>query len=343
MGGTPTFFNPRNLEYLLTEIFRNCDKAREAEFGFEAHPTYTTKDHLVSLRNLGFQRVSYGVQDFDPLVQRAINRLQPFDLVEKAVSWARESEYRSVNLDLIYGLPFQKEYSIVNTIEKVVELDPDRIAFYSYAHVPWKSPAQRGYSDSDLPDDSYKRSLYELGRELLLLQGFKEVGMDHFAKPDDALYQAMIKGKLHRNFMGYTPVYTDLLIGLGASSISDAKYAYAQNKKQVEDYQHEIGKKGLAIAKGHFLSQQDHAVRKFITQLICQGESSWNCFVKPKEGTMGYRQLRQMEMEELLRFDQDGIRITQLGKTFIRNICKVFDIYLSEKARPVEPKFSKAI
>ena len=234
-GGTPTFFSPENLKYLINGIFRYAEKSKDFELSFEGHPNNTTKAHLLALYNLGFRRVSYGVQDYNVNVQRAINRLQSFKNVEKVTRWAREIGYNSVGHDIIFGLPFQTLSDVEHTILKTKELMPDRLAFYSYAHVPWmKGNGQRGYKDADLPNANEKRQQYEEGKRLLAQVGYAEIGMDHFALKTDALYKSMKSGKLHRNFMGYTASKTHLMVGLGASSISDSWYGFAQNVKGLE-------------------------------------------------------------------------------------------------------------
>jgi oxygen-independent coproporphyrinogen-3 oxidase len=187
-GGTPTFFSPENLEHLLKRIFRNATIHPEHEFSFEGHPNNTTTAHLQVLYDLGFRRVSFGIQDFDEKVQKTINRIQPFENVQRVTEAARKIGYVSVNFDLIYGLPFQSLASVENTINKVGLLMPDRIAFYSYAHVPWIKPGQRSYTEKHLPDDVNKRALYELGLKKLKALGYTDIGMDHFALPGDALY-----------------------------------------------------------------------------------------------------------------------------------------------------------
>jgi len=200
-GGTPTYFSPQNLRWLITYLLEDVVVHKEFEFGFEGHPNNTTQEHLQALHDVGFTRVSFGVQDLDEKVQRTIHRIQPFESLEKATLEARRIGYESVSFDLIYGLPFQNPSTISDTIEKVLTLKPDRIAFYSYAHVPWLKPGQRGYEDNDLPSEVLKRQLYEVGRSKLKSAGYVDIGMDHFALPQDSLYGAHIAGTLHRNFM----------------------------------------------------------------------------------------------------------------------------------------------
>ena len=203
-GGTPTFFSPENLEVLINGIFDKAAKAIGYEFSFEGHPNNTTRSHLQTLYNLGFRRVSFGVQDYDEKVQKAINRYQPFNNVAKVTLWAREIGYTSISHDLVFGLPFQTVETIIDTIEKTKALNPDRLAFYSYAHVPWiRGNGQRGFNDDNLPQDAEKRMLYEVGKYILSQKGFHAIGMDHFALESDSLYDAFKTGKLHRNFMGY--------------------------------------------------------------------------------------------------------------------------------------------
>ncbi|MBA4053337.1 MAG: oxygen-independent coproporphyrinogen III oxidase, partial [Marivirga sp.] len=269
-GGTPTFFSPANLRWLITELLENVFIHDDFEFSFEGHPNNTSREHLEVLHSLGFTRVSFGVQDLDEKVQRTIHRIQPFENLKRVVEDAREIGYQSLSFDLIYGLPFQNPFTVSDTIDKVLGLKPDRLSFYSYAHVPWLKPGQRGYSDADLPSHSLKRHLYEIVRHKLKQAEYSDIGMDHFALRHDSLFKAHISGRLHRNFMGYTTTNTDLLIGLGASAISDAKYAYAQNEKKVENYADGLRNSG-SIIKGHILSDEDLLVRECILQISCKG------------------------------------------------------------------------
>jgi oxygen-independent coproporphyrinogen-3 oxidase len=211
-GGTPTFFSPEHLNRLIKGIFTIARKAPNVEFSFEGHPNNTTQAHLEVLAANGFKRVCYGVQDYNLRVQKAINRVQPYENVARATEMARASGYTSVGHDIIYGLPFQTQEDVIHTIKQTITLQPDRIAFYSYAHVPWiKGNGQRGFKDSDLPTPKQKRLQYEIGKKMLLQAGYVEIGMDHFALPSDSLYIAQEKGTIHRNFMGYTNSKTQLM------------------------------------------------------------------------------------------------------------------------------------
>jgi oxygen-independent coproporphyrinogen-3 oxidase len=323
-GGTPTFFSPQNLHWLMSYLLEGVDIHPQYEFSFEGHPNNTTAEHLRVLYDLGFRRVSFGVQDLDERVQRTVNRIQPFENLERVTRLARETGYDSVSYDLIYGLPFQNPFTVSDTFDKVLQLRPDRLAFYSYAHVPWLKPGQRGYGDADLPSGSLKRHLYEIGRYKLRKAGYEDIGMDHFALRHDSLFKAHQAQKLHRNFMGYTTSSTDLLIGLGASAISDARYAYAQNEKKVEEYLSVIRLRGSAIVKGHELSREDMLIRECILQISCSGELSPE-LLGQFTNTLVVGTLAEMEKEGILYLYEGGLKVTAAGAPFIRNICKVFD------------------
>lgn len=342
-GGTPTFFSAGNLKYLIETIIKDSIIHPEHDFGFEGHPNNTKEAHLKVLYDLGFHRVSFGVQDLDFKVQQAINRIQPFKNVQLVTDLAREIGYTSINFDLIYGLPFQSLESIDFTIEKVKQLMPDRIAFYSYAHVPWLKKSQRGYSEADLPSNEDKRKLYELGLNKLLEMGYLDIGMDHFALPGDSLQLAASESRLHRNFMGYTVSNTELLIGLGCSAISDAKYAYMQNEKVVEAYKDRVLANQLAIVKGHNMSDLDLLIRKSILELLCDGKVNWSDALQFALGAPAKTEYLQMQEEGLIRIAGKSLEVTEKGKPFIRNIAMVMDLRLKESKPSDTPMFSKAI
>lgn len=327
-GGTPTFFSPENLKWLISYLLEDALVHDDFEFSFEGHPNNTTAEHLKTLYDLGFRRVSFGVQDLDPKVQQTINRIQPFENLSTATSLSRNIGYSSISFDLIYGLPFQTTSSITITMEKVLALRPDRISFYSYAHVPWLRPGQRGYEDADLPGDVAKRELYETGRAMLKREGYEDVGMDHFALRHDPLFTAHTSGKLHRNFMGYTTQSTDLLVGLGTSAISDAKYAYAQNLKKAEEYTQSIINDQLAVFKGHIQTSQDLLLKKCILELACEGKLRQQSILDLKTDLF-LPALDRMTAEGILSCDLDGLQVTEFGRAFIRNICSVFDVRMN--------------
>ena len=275
-GGTPTFFSKEYLKVLIDGVFKDAIKHTESEFSFEGHPNHTTKEQLQTLYDLGFNRNSFGVQDYNITVQKAIHRIQPFENVKRATEMAREIGYLSVGHDIIFGLPFQTLEHIEQTILKTKELAPDRLAFYSYAHVPWiKGNGQRGFKDSDLPKAELKRQQYELGKQLLTEVGYHEIGMDHFALPSDSLYKSLQKKSLHRNFMGYTASKTQTMIGLGVSSIGDSWYGFGQNVKVIEEYYDLLEKNELPVYRGHILNTEDLIIRKHVLNLMCNFKTSW--------------------------------------------------------------------
>lgn len=326
-GGTPTFFSPQNLKTLLEGIFATVEIAEGHEFSFEGHPNNTTKEHLQTLYDLGFRRVSFGVQDYDPKVQKAINRIQSFEKVREVTEWSREIGYRSISHDLVFGLPHQHWDAMEYTIHKTLELKPDRLAFYSYAHVPWvKGVGQRGFDENDLPSGEEKRRLYEDGKKLLQELGYIEVGMDHFSFEHDDLYQSLIQKKLHRNFMGYTSSKTQLMVGLGMSSISDSWYAFAQNVKTVEEYQKMVEEGVIPVVKGHILNEEDLLMRRHILNLMCQLETTFDSQDAIPELENAFEMLKEMESDELVEIQGSTIKITEKGRAFTRNVAMVFDL-----------------
>jgi len=328
-GGTPTFFEASNLQVLINGLMNGSELHSDAEFSFEAHPNNTSEAHLKTLYDLGFRRLSLGIQDFDPKVQKIINRLQSFEQVEKVTALAREIGYTSINFDLIYGLPLQTYEGLGDTILQVEKLMPDRIAFYSYAHVPWIKPGQRSFTENDLPSVTEKQKLYELGRQMFISMGYEEIGMDHFALCTDSLYKAERLGKLHRNFMGYTHQYTQLMIGLGVSSISDSWFAFAQNVKKVEDYYDLISKGQLPVFKGHRLTDEDLLIRKHILNLMCTGRTDWDTSLSHNVALLaGLERAKLLEQDGLVEIGENSLVVTPLGKRFLRNICMALDARL---------------
>lgn len=342
-GGTPTFFSPANLKKLIAGLTQHAEIHPNAQFGFEAHPGNTTDEHLQSLYEVGFRRISIGVQDFNPIVLAVINRHQTYDQIAHLTHKAREIGYTSVNYDIVYGLPMQKTCYMAETMLKVIKLKPDRIAFYSYAHVPWIKPGQRNYTELDLPDPDKKMAIYETGRNTLELAGYKDIGMDHFALESDELYKAQTEKRLHRNFMGYTDTRTQLLIGLGASSISDSWDGYVQNEKKIEDYYNRISAGELPIMKGHELTTNDLILRRHILRLMTQFETSWNSENEVcDELYKALERLAEMEFDELVTITPYHLQITEKGKAFVRNVCMAFDARLWESV-PQSALFSQTV
>ncbi|MBW2962061.1 oxygen-independent coproporphyrinogen III oxidase [Mesonia aestuariivivens] len=342
-GGTPTFFSPENLQQLIKGILKHAELANNYQFSFEGHPNNTTKAHLEALYEVGFRRVSYGVQDYDVKVQQAIHRIQPFEKVEKATQLAREIGYTSISHDIIFGLPFQSIDAVENTILKTKALMPDRIAFYSYAHVPWiKGNGQRGYSEQHLPSAETKRTQYQLGKELLEEMGYVEIGMDHFGLKTDELYQSLKTNNLHRNFMGYSASKTQLMIGLGVSAISDSWYGFAQNSKSIEEYQEMVGRGDLPVFRGHVLNDEDLMIRKHILNLMCHLQTDLNEENRFFELPETLHRLQEMEKDGLIKINPDSLQITEKGRPFVRNICMAFDLRLQRK-KPETRLFSMTV
>ncbi|MCB1739213.1 MAG: oxygen-independent coproporphyrinogen III oxidase [Gammaproteobacteria bacterium] len=329
-GGTPTFFSADSLARLIDALVEPARLTPPFDFSFEANPGSTTEAHLRTLHERGFSRLSLGVQDLDPQVQRIINRVQPLQQVEQVTESARRLGYRSVNFDLIYGLPLQTPEGIARTMREVVRMRPDRIAFYGYAHVPWvKEASQRRFSEADIPRGEQKRALYEIGRELLLESGYHEVGMDHFALETDSLFESARNNRLHRNFMGYTPMHTRLSIGLGMSAISDAWYAFAQNAKSLKDYYASIDAGELAVFRGHQLTDEDLALRQLILDLMCRHETRLREeFTALSCADECLTRLAELARDGLVEQDRNLLRITERGKPFVRNVCMAFDARL---------------
>ncbi len=342
-GGTPTFFSSENLEKLIHGIFKKADKLADFELSYEGHPNNTTEKQLQSLYDLGSRRNSFGVQDYDPKVQKAIHRIQSFEQVKKVNELSRKIGYTSISHDLIFGLPFQNEATIRDTIKKTIELKPDRIAYYSYAHVPWiKGVGQRGFDENDLPKDDEKRFLYELGKQLFFDNGYVEIGMDHFALPTDSLYKSMKNNNLHRNFMGYTTGKTELMVGLGMSSISDSWYGFAQNEKKVETYTDKVNNGEIPIFRGHSLTNTDLVIRKHILDLMCNLETKWNDKLSIETRKNIIYRLQEMVEDDLLEIFDDKIVVKEKGRMFVRNICMAFDLKLIDK-KPETRIFSMTI
>ena len=342
-GGTPTFFSPANLERLIGGILENADIHPHYGFGIEAHPNNTRQEHLVTLSKAGFRRISFGIQDFDPGVQEIIHRFQSEEQVEHVTKLARQTGFTSVNYDLVYGLPRQTPGSLIPTIEKVLELRPDRIAFYSYAHVPWMRPGQRRFTESDVPTGEEKLKLYETGRRMFEEAGYVDIGMDHFALPGDSLSDAARQHSLHRNFMGYTTQSTKLLVGLGVSAIGDCWSAFGQNVKVVEEYLSIVKSGHLPLYRGHFLTEEDNIMRRHILNIMCSMKTSWDDERMQCPGVQdAIKRLVPLVNDGLVELSTGSMAVTQSGKSFLRNICMAFDARLW-KQQPESALFSMAV
>jgi len=343
-GGTPTFMTPDELRDLLSVLYAGMALTPDAQMSFESDPRVTTVEHLKTLYDLGFRRISLGVQDYDPVVQNAINRVQSIEMVGGLAETARAVGYTGVNFDLVYGLPHQTIASIEKTITAVIAQKPDRIAFYSYAHVPWVGKTgQRKFTDGDVPVGAAKRALYECGRKMFLTAGYVEIGMDHFALPHDDLARALSEKTLFRNFMGYAPHHVSPMIGLGVSAIGDAWTAFAQNEKDISAYSARVAAGELPIARGHCLTAEDMVLRQHILNIMTQGKTCWrgeNLFIADLKNVPD--RLSEFAADSLVEITDDGIRVTAAGWPFLRNICMAFDARL-QRQQPDKPLFSRTM
>lgn len=339
-GGTPTFLSASVLVSLLKPLMESClIDPEDFEGSIEVDPRRTNVEQLKALRELGFNRVSMGVQDFNPEVQRLVNRIQPLDITKNLTQAARDLGYTSVNFDLIYGLAKQTRESIIETTKATIELRPDRIALYSFALVPWIKPAQRLFKDEDLPKAVEKRELYETARGLLLDAGYIEVGMDHFALPTDKLSQALTEKRLHRNFMGYTDQRTDVLLGLGVSSISETPMSFHQNEKLLPMYENALTESKIPTLRGHVLTSEDKTRRDQILKLMTEYESE---FTDSAQEAAAKEFLSEMIRDGLVIIENHKIKMTLEGRPFLRNACVFFDERL-KRNKPQTKIFSQSI
>ncbi|MFK7810806.1 MAG: radical SAM protein, partial [Saprospiraceae bacterium] len=341
-----TFFLFIQIEKLITDLTKDQNVAADAASSFEAHPADTTKEHLEILHKIGFNRISIGVQEFSDLILKTINRKQTTEQVVTLVNNARAVGYDSINFDLLYGLPHQTLSDIDTMMDYVDELRPERIAFYGYAHVPWIKPSQRAYGVMDLPKGMDRWNLFEQGKKRLLEMGYQQIGIDHFALPTDELLIADNKGELHRNFMGYTAKPTELLIGLGASSISDSWSTYVQNEKHIEDYKAKVHSGQLPIIKGHNLTEEDKVHRQHILNIMCNYGTSWaDMDLRTDALFEGLVRLQELEVEGFVEIDlaKKELRVLEAGRPFIRNIALLLDARYWARKGVKERQFSRAL
>lgn len=320
-GGTPTFFSPENLGKLMQSLLDDAQPTSGAVWSVEVHPNYTSREHLELLYKYGFRRVSIGVQSMNADVQRAINRIQPLANVERVTRWAREIGYTSVNFDMIYGLPFQSQPISDQDIQSVLQLRPDRIAHYGYAHVPWKHAGQRRYTDADLPETRERFQSAESARQLFIQAGYEEIGLDHYALPTDSLSAAKNSSTLHRNFMGYTDQSSEILIGLGMSSISETKFGYVQNEKDLELYHEKVNAGTSLFIEGHQFSNDDLRMKARITELMCTLSTDLNDEI---DNYMQH-QLQGLEEDGIIRIEGKRLHVQPHARMFLRSVCAVFD------------------
>jgi oxygen-independent coproporphyrinogen-3 oxidase len=345
-GGTPTFLSPTELRQLMAMLRNYFNFSDDAELGVEIDPRTVNDDTLAMLAELGFNRTSFGVQDFDPAVQQAVNRIQPLEMVERAVAASRKANFVSVNADLIYGLPKQTLASFDRTLDSIIRLAPDRIALYNYAHLPSRFKAQRQIVDSDLPSAEVRLQIFLLSMQRLLDAGYLYIGLDHFAMPDDELNQARLNGSLHRNFQGYTTRAECDLIGLGVSAIGKVGDSYSQSVRTIKAYYGHLDEGRLPLEKGYRLTRDDVLRRHIIMELMCSAPLNFNSI----EGAFDIdfssyfaRELGLLQPYEeagLLEIDAAGIKVTPAGRLFVRAIAMVFDSFLG---KPTMSTYSKLI
>ncbi len=345
-GGTPTYLNAAQIERLFLYTRERFHFARDAEIGIEIDPRVTGEDQLRVLRRLGFNRISMGIQDFNPEVQKRVHRIQPYDQTKAIFDLCRSLGFESINIDLIYGLPLQTPKSFLETVDKVIGLDPDRIAMFSYAHVPWLKKQQRSF-EKLLPLGMDKFQIFRTGIERFTAVGYRYIGMDHFARPDDELCIAQANRTLHRNFQGYTTKAGADLIGIGVSSISGLQSVYAQNYRDLKNYDASIDRESLPTMRGITLNDDDLVRRAVIGRLLC------HCVLRKDEIESEFgidfdkyfadeiARLKTLQADGLVQLSPESISVTQLGRIFIRNVGMVFDKYLQKPA--AKPVFSKTL
>ncbi|MEW6158764.1 MAG: oxygen-independent coproporphyrinogen III oxidase [Verrucomicrobiota bacterium] len=345
-GGTPTFLLPQEIRKLGGWIRERFPFADDLEAGVEIDPRRMSREHLVALREIGFRRASIGVQDHNPVVQRAVHRNQPFALTKMTVDWIRAEGFKSLNIDLIYGLPHQTPASFSRTLDDVLRLAPDRFAVFSYAHVPWIKPAQKILQDAQLPSAEEKLQLLKLTIEKLTAEGYVYIGMDHFARADDELAVAQKNKTLQRNFQGYSTRGGADIYAFGMSSISQAGSVYWQNTKELPDYYAALDQKKFPWHKACFLNREDEIRRQTIMRLMCDlsldfAEMSARLGISFKDHFAAeLDSLADLEADGLLLLTPSGIEVTEVGRLFIRNIAMRFDAYLPAVK---ERRFSRTI
>ncbi len=348
-GGTPTFFSPEQLKEVCDAIkdkFKNF--AKDAEISCEIDPRFFTHEHMNVLKEAGFNRISFGVQDFNPKVQEAVHRIQSYEVTKNAIEIARDGGVSSVNVDLIYGLPYQSFETFKETLQKAHSLDADRYAVFNYAHVPWLMKTMRKIDETTLPLPSVKLEILKYTIDFFENNGYKMVGMDHFAKPEDELFKAIEKGELHRNFQGYTTKGGADLIGIGLTSIGEGKDYYVQNHKAMNDYEKAIDDGKLPVARGIKLSDDDVLRNHVIMELM----SNFSLNIKRVEKEFGINfkeyfkdaieDLKEFEKEDLVKIDDNSIKVSPTGAMLIRNISMPFDAYL-KKIPEEKRRFSKTV
>ncbi len=349
-GGSPNFFQPEELTEIVLKVSRRFTLLPDAEMAIEMHPRTSTQSFCDNLKTLGFNRISLGVQDLDPHVQKLINRHQTYEMTRDMITYLRGLGFQHFNIDLVYGLPGQTMDGWIRTLEQILELRPNRLAVYSYAHVPWARPVQRTFNDSDLPSPEIKLKLFETAYPILTQNGYRSIGLDHFALEDDELAHALDEGTIHRNFMGYSTRAEAHQIGFGVSAISYVNGNYFQNQKDLKKYNEKIASGQLATFRGFLLERDDHVRRDLITQIMCRGcvdipsfekkwgLDFWSYFEQEKRGLVPFIE------DDLLEIFPSTFLVKNEGRLFLRNMAMVFDVYHAGiKERSKTAAFSRAV
>jgi len=345
-GGTPTYLKPDDIRKLMGMIRARFNIAPDAEMGCEADPRELTREHLVALRESGFNRLSLGVQDLDEQVQKSVNRVQPEAMIAQVYGWARELGFQSINMDLIVGLPHQNTASFAHTLDKVLVWAPDRFAIFAYAHVPWMKKHQKLINEADLPAFATRLDLQQLIHERLGAAGYLNIGMDHYAKPEDEMVKAQRNKTLWRNFQGYTTHKECDIYAFGASSISQTPEVYMQNEKNLKKYQELVGAGHLPVERGLRLTREDHIRREAITRIMCDLEMDTAAFGREfgidfdRHFAEGLADLPPLADDGLIRLEPGRIVVTDLGRLFLRNIAMCFDAYLKQQSTD-QPRYSR--
>lgn len=351
-GGTPTYLSEEQMARLFHYQMRHFKLAPRAEVAIEVDPRHTTDDQITLLKELGFNRISLGVQDFNPTVQEAIHRVQPFEMTAHTTEHCRKLGFEGLNFDLIYGLPHQSEASFEKTVDQVIALSPDRIALYSYAHVPWISPHQTAIPEAALPDAGVKFRILQLALTRLTEAGYRYIGMDHFAKPDDELSLAMDAGKLHRNFMGYTVQHGEQssdLAGFGVSAISAFQEAFAQNWRKLSQYYDAVDAGRIPTMRGYRLSDEDRLRQYVIMAVLCQGRVDYAAVAQRFQVDFrthfagALTELQTLAADGLVELREDALVLTPLGRLFSRNVAMPFDAYLRQPQADGKPTYSRTV
>ena len=348
-GGTPTFISHQQMYDLMGVIRENFnlrDDGQE-EYSIEIDPRTLKEDTLSVLRRIGFNKVSFGVQDFNPEVQRAVNRIQSYEETKDVIKTARENNFRTINIDLIYGLPLQTESTFTETLEKVIELSPERISVYNYAHLPHLFKTQKQIREEDLPSASEKLKILQQAIRMLTEVGYVYIGMDHFSKPDDELAIAQKNGNLYRNFQGYSTHANCDVVGMGITSISKIGDCYSQNVKTLDAYDEIISKGQIPVFRGYMLDTDDLLRREVIARLICDFRLDFSQIEELYISDFNryffneMKEIKSMGDDGLLSVDDEKIEVSQTGRFFIRNICSVFDKYFNRCDRTTQ--FSRMV